>query len=183
MKIIDNKLLDEVTARAKISPRLRMNYNFHKELDDPVNRLLNAMEPDTYLRPHRHSNPDKQEIYLLLRGKVAVFIFDDEGRITDSITLDPLNGCYGGEIPPGIWHGLLVLESGSVIYEVKEGPFVPLSPDNMAPWAPPAEDTQAVKEYLGKLGKYCQWGKNRGNGGNRGNRGSRGNGGKGDENG
>ena len=58
MKIINEQLLDETTARAKQSPRLRMNYNFHEELDDPVNRLLNAMEPGTYIRPHRHLKPN-----------------------------------------------------------------------------------------------------------------------------
>jgi cupin fold WbuC family metalloprotein len=153
MKIINKQLLDETTARAKVSPRLRMNYNFHQELDDPVNRILNALEPDTYLRPHRHCNPDKQEIFLLLRGKVVIFLFDDEGLITNFIPMDPFKGCYGGEIPPGVWHGLLVLESGTVIYEIKEGPFTPLSPANMAPWSPSAEDTNAVSEYLVKLRK------------------------------
>ena len=151
MIIIDKILLDETTERAKQSQRLRMNYNFHEELEDPVNRLLNAMEPDTYIRPHRHCNPDKNEIFLLLRGKVAVFLFDDEGRITDTQLFDPLNGCYGGEIPPGVWHGLLVLESGSVIYEIKEGPFVPLAPENLAPWAPSVDDTKRVEEYLEEL--------------------------------
>ena len=128
-----------------------MNYNFHETLDDPISRLLNAMEPDTYLRPHRHCNPDKDEIFLLLRGKVAVFIFDEKGGITDSIILDPLNGCYGAEIPPGVWHGLLVLESGSVIYEIKEGPYAPLTPENMASWAPAADDTDGVRKYLEEL--------------------------------
>ena len=151
MKVIDKQLLDETTERAKQSPRLRMNYNFHEALDDPVNRLLNAMEPNTYIRPHRHCNPDKNEIFLLLRGKVAVFLFDDTGRITDTLMLDPLNGCYGAEIPPGVWHGLLVLESGSVIYEIKEGPFIPLTPENMAPWSPAADDIKGVGEYLDEL--------------------------------
>ena len=148
---IDNQLLDETTARAKLSPRNRMNYNFHAELEDPINRLLNALEPDTYLRPHRHCNPDKNEIFFLLRGKMVVFLFDDEGLITETIPMDPLNGCYGGEIPSGIWHGFLVLESGTVVYEIKEGPFAPLTPENFAPWSPPAEDTQAVTDYLEKL--------------------------------
>ena len=148
MKIIDKQLLDETTERAKASPRLRINYNFHETLDDPINRLLNALEPDTYLRPHRHCNPDKNEIFLLLRGKVAVFLFDDDGHVTETLLLDPINGYYGAEIPAGIWHGLLVLESGSVIYEIKEGPFAPLTPENMAPWSPAAEDTKEVEEYM-----------------------------------
>ncbi|MDR2233444.1 MAG: WbuC family cupin fold metalloprotein [Tannerella sp.] len=154
MKLIDKKLLDETTAKAKVSPRLRMNYNFHERLDDTINRILNAMEPDTYLRPHRHCNPDKTEIFILLRGKVAFFIFDDYGLILNTILLDPLKGCYGAEIEPGVWHGLLVLESDSVIYEIKEGPFAPLTPENMAPWAPPVEDAEGARKYMEVLKMY-----------------------------
>ena len=113
MKIINEQLLDETQAKALQSPRLRMNYNFHERLDDPINRLLNAMEPGTYLRPHRHLNPAKDEIFLLLRGKVAVFLFDEEGNITEKTILNPKEGAYGAEIKAGTWHGLLVLESGS----------------------------------------------------------------------
>ena len=148
MKIINKQLLDETSERAKQSPRLRMNYNFHEQLDDPVNRLLNAMEPDTYIRPHRHLNPDKDEIFLLLRGKAMLFIFDNDGNITEKLLLDPLAGSYGAEIKPGIRHSLLVLEPGTVIYEVKPGPFAPLHPENMAPWSPEPDDEKGIKEYL-----------------------------------
>lgn len=151
MKLITEQLLDETTAKAKVNPRLRMNYNFHEDLDDPVNRLLNAMEPGTYLRPHRHLNPDKDEVFLLLRGKAAVFIFDESGNVTETITLCPTEGVYGAEIKAGVWHGMLVLESGSVVYEVKKGPFAPLSPENLAPWSPAAEDKEAVDLYINKL--------------------------------
>ncbi|MDR1407119.1 MAG: WbuC family cupin fold metalloprotein [Tannerella sp.] len=156
MKVIDRELLDETSARAKMSPRLRMNCNFHARADDPVNRLLNAMEPGTYLRPHCH--PDKEEIFLLLRGRVAILIFDDGGRVTEKVLLDPLQGCFGGEIPTGVWHGLLVLAPESVVYEVKRGPYVPLSTENMAPWAPPAEDAGAVSRYMdGLYGQIESW--------------------------
>lgn len=151
MKLITEQLLDETTAKAKINPRLRMNYNFHEELDDPVNRLLNAMEPGTYLRPHRHLNPDKDEVFLLLRGKAAVFIFDESGNVTETITLCPTEGVYGAEIKAGVWHGMLIIESGSVVYEVKKGPFAPLSPENLAPWSPAAEDKEAADAYIKKL--------------------------------
>ncbi len=152
MIVIDKKLLDETTAKAKQSPRLRMNYNFHETLDDPVNRLLNAMEPDTYLRPHRHLNPCKNEVFILLRGKAAVFLFDNRGNITDTVILDPQKGCYGGEIPAGVWHGLVVLESGSVIYEIKQGPYAPLMPDDLAPWSPAADDSRETQlAYINQL--------------------------------
>ncbi|MDH6356518.1 WbuC family cupin fold metalloprotein [Parabacteroides sp. PF5-9] len=154
MKIIDTQLLDDTTLKAKSSPRHRINHNFHGDLNDPVNRFLNAMEPETYVRPHRHSNPAKQEILLLLRGKIALFIFDDKGEVTDLLVLNPEEGIYGAELPAGTWHSIVVLETGSVIYEIKHGPFVPLSPDDMAPWSPPAEEIENVKAYMDKLKGY-----------------------------
>ena len=154
MKLIDNRLLDETREKALQSPRLRMNYNFHDTLEDPINRLINAMEPDTYLRPHRHKNPDKTEIFLILRGKVALFLFDEQGNITDNYILNLKTGIYGGEILPEIWHTLLVLESGSVVYEVKKGPFAPLSPENIAPWSPAPDNIEGVKQFMDKLKSY-----------------------------
>ena len=141
MKLIDEKLLDETTQKEKQSPRLRMNYNFHETLD----------EPGTYLRPHRHLNPDKTEVFILLRGKAALFLFDDCGTVTDTFILDPRRGRYGGEIPAGVWHGLVVLASKTVVYEIKQGPYAPLTPDNMAPWAPAAENRQEAQAYIDKL--------------------------------
>ena len=154
MKLIDNKLLDETMSKAMESPRLRMNYNFHDSLDDPINRLINAMEPGTYLRPHRHKNPDKTEIFLILRGRVALFLFDDQGCISEHYLFDSNAGVYGGEIPADVWHTLLVLESGSVIYEVKQGPFAPLSPENMAPWSPVPEDSEGIFQFIDKLHSF-----------------------------
>lgn len=151
MKKIDKQLLDSTSAKAKQSPRLRMNYNFHEQLDDPVNRLLNAMEPGTYIRPHRHLDPDKDEIFLVLRGKAVAFTFNEEGNIMEKFLLDPLAGSYGAEIAPGVWHCLLVLEPETVVYEIKNGPFAPLKPENLAPWSPEPEEEEAVKEYMARL--------------------------------
>ena len=95
MKLIDKSLLDSTCEKAKQSPRLRMNHNFHEDLNDPVNRLLNALEPGAYLRPHRHLNPDKNEIFLLLRGIVALCLFDKTGAVTETIQHDPPAGLYG----------------------------------------------------------------------------------------
>lgn len=79
IQLIDTRLLDETTARAQASGRLRMNHNLHERLDDPVNRLLNALEPGTYLRPHRHLHPPKDEAYIVLRGALDVLLFDEAG--------------------------------------------------------------------------------------------------------
>lgn len=153
MKIIDTTLLDQTTRQALQSPRRRMNYNFHEKPDDPVNRLLNAMEPGTYVRPHRHLHPEKEEMFLVLRGRVAVFTFDGAGGISEVSLLDPAAGRYGAEIKAGVWHGLLVLDSGTVIYEVKKGPYTPLAADDLAPWSPAAEDEKGVRIFLEKLEK------------------------------
>jgi cupin fold WbuC family metalloprotein len=151
MILINRQLLDRTTQKAKESPRLRMNHNFHKLPEDPINRLLNAMEPGTYLRPHRHKNPDKNEVILLLRGKAALFLFDDNGNITEQVILDPLNGNYGIELTCDMWHTLLILESGTVVYEIKDGPYAPLSNDNMASWSPEAGDLKGIEQFISKL--------------------------------
>ena len=151
MKLIEKALLDQTCAQAKQAPRLRMNYNFHAQLDDPINRLLNAMEPGTYIRPHRHLNPNKLEIFLLLRGQALLFLFDEEGKITDRVLLDPLQGSYGAEIEAGRWHSLLVLQPDTVLYEMKQGPFAPVTAENQAPWSPDSSDQEGVKRFLAWL--------------------------------
>lgn len=134
MKLITEGLLDKVTDQAKENSRLRMNYNFHDSMDAPIHRMLNALEPGTYLPPHRHKNPDKEEVYLVLRGSLLAILFDDEGNVTEKVHLNPAEGHYGIEIPPCVWHTIVVLESGTVIYEIKQGPFAPLIPENLASW-------------------------------------------------
>ena len=129
MKIIDDKLIEDVIAQAKESPRLRMNYNFHQSLDDKCHRLLNALEPGTVVPIHRH--PTKDESFVLLKGMIRVNLFDDAGKVTESVILNPSDDVYGVDIPKNVWHNVECLESGSVIFEVKEGPFVPHDKDGI----------------------------------------------------
>lgn len=129
MKIINKTLLDEVTRQAKESSRLRMNYNFHDSLEAKAQRLLNALEPGTLLPIHRH--PHTAETYLLLRGKIRVIYYNNQKEVTESAILDPRCGMYGIHIPPNQWHTLEVLEEGTVIFEVKDGPYVPLGEKDM----------------------------------------------------
>lgn len=121
--IIDKNLLDQVSAQAKVSPRLRMNYNFHQSLEDKCHRFLNAVEPGTVVPIHRH--PMKDESFVILRGKVRVTTHNDDGSIIEDVVLSQESGNYGVDIPKNVWHKLESLESGSVIFECKEGPFVP----------------------------------------------------------
>lgn len=123
MRVIDEELLNEVSERAKSSPRLRMNYNFHGSLDDKCHRFLNAVEPGTEVPIHKH--PTKDESFVLLRGRVRVSTYDDEGNVVESCVLCQEEGRYGVDIPKNVWHTIEAMEPDSVIFECKEGPFVP----------------------------------------------------------
>ena len=129
MKLIDEQLLDSVTVQAKDSERLRMNYNFHDRLDAPAQRLMNALEPGTVLPIHRHTAT--AETYVLLRGRIKVMYYDDDKKLVEECELNPKEGRYGVHIPKGQWHTIEVLESGSVIFEVKDGPYRPLGPEDI----------------------------------------------------
>jgi cupin fold WbuC family metalloprotein len=150
MKKIDESLLNEISVQAKSTPRLRKNYNFHADYADPLQRLLNAMEPFSYIQPHKHEDPDKREVFFSLRGRIAVFEFDETGIITDHIVLDPQNGQFGAEIPSRTFHTLISLDPGSVAYEVKDGPYILENDKNFAPWAP-KEGDPGTGEYIESL--------------------------------
>ena len=118
--LVDDKLLDDLSAQAKASPRLRMNFNFHQSLEDKCHRMLNAVEPGTEIPIHRH--PDKDESFVILRGKVRSTTYNDDGSIIESVVLCAEDGVYGVDIPKNVWHKLEAIES-SVIFECKEGPY------------------------------------------------------------
>ncbi|MBP3564280.1 MAG: WbuC family cupin fold metalloprotein [Alistipes sp.] len=148
---IDVTLMDSVAVEARLSPRLRKNHNFHHSEDEPVNRLINVMHRGTYLPVHRHSRPDRSESCIVLRGRVGVTFYDDEGNLTDSRLVGPSCDCVGYDIDAGVWHGLVVLEDDTVLFEVKQGPYAPISADNIASWSPAADDTSAVKRFIEEL--------------------------------
>ena len=152
MIIINDELIAPITLKANASPRRRMNYNFHPQLDDPLQRMLNCLEPGTYIQPHKHENPDKCEAFILLKGKVLVVEFDNDGQVTSHALLEAETGTYGAEIAPRIYHCIIALESGSVVYEVKNGPYSPLDDKNFASWAP-KEGENGCQAYMESLVK------------------------------
>ena len=121
MKIINENLINDVAAEAKKSPRLRMNYNFHQSLSDKCHRFLNALEPGTQIPVHHH--PTKDETFVILKGKVRISTYNDEGEVLETIVICHVEGFYGVDIPKNVWHGLECIEP-SVLLECKEGPFV-----------------------------------------------------------
>lgn len=121
--VIDNKVLDELSTKAKASPRLRMNLNFHDSLEDKCHRFLNAVEPGADIPIHRH--PEKEESFVVLRGKIRVTTYNDDGSVIEDLVLSPTEGRYGVNVEKNVWHTVEALEPDSVIFECKEGPYVP----------------------------------------------------------
>lgn len=151
---IDRPLCNATIEKARNSSRKRMNYNFHQGENAIIQRMLNAIEPGTYIRPHKHEKPDKNEVFLLLFGKAIVIEFSEDGNITEHFILDVSQGNYGAEIGPGIYHTILSLAPDTVAYEMKEGPYLPATVKHFAPWAP-EEGNPAVEAYLENLIKKC----------------------------
>lgn len=142
---ITDKLITTISNKAKISIRKRFNYNFHNNDNDYIQRFLNAVEPGTYVRPHKHTNPDKIEIFLILKGRILIIEFDDNGKVIDYIILDYMKEEKGVEILPKVWHSFIVLQESSVLYEIKGGSFVKETDKTFAKWAPEEGTTDAQK--------------------------------------
>ena len=150
---ISEALFAEVLERARQSPRRRMNFNFHADMLENPHRLLNVLVEGTYIRPHRHLEPPKAESFLVLEGRIAFFVFDDDGRVMVARVLGA-EGIHGVDIPPGLWHTMLALTPHAICFEVKPGPYSPLSDKEFALWAP-AEGDPGVPDYLRRLAAAC----------------------------
>ena len=148
---IHSDLLDQVVKEARVSERRRMNFNFH-QLEDPANRMLNAIEPESYIRPHRHLEPPRDEAFFVLRGQVVVVLFKDDGSFEHVCRLDLETEHFGTDIPAGWYHTIVSLQSGSVFYEVKAGPYEPAKAKEFASWAP-GDNTPEAAVYLEQLKK------------------------------
>lgn len=143
LNVIGAGSLDELTRAAQELPRLRRNLNLHARLDDPVQRLFNAMEPGTYVRPHRHAREAGWECMLVVRGAFSVLIFDDDGRLRERVYLDAQNAGLVVEIPAFTFHSLTVTMPGTIMFEVKPGPYSPVEDKDFAAWAPDEGTTSA----------------------------------------
>ena len=149
---IDSALLEHVSGLAASSPRRRKNFNFHLSEEDAAHRLLNAIEPDSYIPPHRHLDPTKDETLVVVRGRLGAVVFDETGSVVDTAVLDPHGERVGINVLHGTYHTVLALEPGTVFFEAKAGPFRPIGPAEQAPWAP-MEGAREVQAYLSALRK------------------------------
>ena len=126
---IDSALLDKLTAAAKASPRLRMNFDLRTSPEDSSQRMLNALEPGTILPIHRH--PGTTEVVVILRGSATQYFYDDEGRVTETVTIAAGSGTPAMSVEKGRWHRIESLESGTVIFEAKDGPYEPIGEEDI----------------------------------------------------
>ena len=156
MQIIDQKLLDRITVLARETPRRRKNHNLHPSDDASCHRLLNAVEPDSYIPPHRHLDPAKDEAFVVVRGKLGIVTFDEHGNVLEKALASSGGDVVAVDIPHGVFHTAVSLASGTVFFEAKAGPYLPLRDEEKAPWAP-AEGTPAAVDYLAQLqGLFCK---------------------------
>lgn len=125
---ITQELLDNLTAEAKASPRLRMNLDLRNSAKDGSQRMLNAIEPGSPLPVHRHMQ--SSETVVCLRGHLREIFYNDDHEVTEVFDLAPGGDCVGLNIPVGQWHTVEVLESGTVILECKDGAYAPLGEED-----------------------------------------------------
>jgi cupin fold WbuC family metalloprotein len=153
MKIFTNTFFENLLLSAKKSDRLRASSNVHQSFEDPCQRLFNAVNISSYIRPHRHSLDPKNECLIAIKGLFALIIFSDEGAIK-AITpfgsekyIEKLSIPAGLELSAGVWHTVISLVENSILFEAKAGPFDPAVAKELAPWAP-EEGVDNAKEYL-----------------------------------
>ena len=123
---IDNALMDKLTAAAQASPRLRMNLDLRNSAEDSSQRMLNAIEPGSVVPVHRHQKTT--ETMVVLRGRVVEEYYSPDGSVEESVEVAACGPVCALNIPAGRWHSLRALESGTVILEMKDGAYEPISP-------------------------------------------------------
>jgi cupin fold WbuC family metalloprotein len=143
MKMIDASLVATLHSKAVAAPRLRTHHNLHPGHDDPIQRMCMAMEPGTYVRPHRH--PDKWELLLIVGGDMRVLYFDNAGKVLTVSRLAVAGPTYGIETPAGTWHGIVTLAPATLVFECKAGPYVATLERDFAAWAPPEGHARAAE--------------------------------------
>lgn len=145
--LLDQSLFTELLDAASQNPRRRAFQNLHQNFAEPVQRVLIAIQPDSYVPPHRHVEMQQWELFVVLAGSIDFFQFDDAGMVTSRRTVAAGSALTGLELPPGVWHSIVAAQQGAVFLEVKQGPFDPAQPRHFAAFAPTEQDEHAV-DYL-----------------------------------
>jgi cupin fold WbuC family metalloprotein len=148
--IVGREHVAQVLAAARASDRRRMILPFHKSPEDPLHRMFNALQPGTYVQPHRHVSPPKAEVFLVLAGCIDMIVFEEDGRIAEAHRLEAGGAKFAADVAAGLFHCFVARAPDTLIYEVKPGPYSALADKDFAPWAPP-EGASEVDEYVARL--------------------------------
>ncbi len=150
MTIIDDGLVTQKCADAAANYRHREIHYFHTGDADTLHRMLNALQPGSYIRPHRHCAPDKGESIFILRGQLGVVLFGPDGSVADEdfVLLDAQQGVFGVDIRAEAWHTILALTPDTVIFEAKPGPYVRSTDKGWPDWAPTPDAPEAPNYFM-----------------------------------
>ena len=146
-QIISQEILGDLCQQADASSRLRSNLNLHPQLSDSIQRFCNALQPGTYVRPHRHFGASRWELFVILQGDVGILIFDDDGGLCERSIISAQGDNRIIEIPAQRWHCLYALSADSVVFEIKPGPYQESTDKDFAEWAP-QEGGKSVAPFL-----------------------------------
>lgn len=141
------QMVSELLQHSKESPRKRMIQPLHKDEGEAVHRMFNALQPGTYIPPHRHRNPAKTETVLVISGGMLFIEFDEQGNVTNHMIVQPGTAVFGVDVAPGVYHTFFAFKPDTLLFEVKDGPYSRTDDKDIPEWAP-AEGTPEAVEYL-----------------------------------
>ena len=148
--------LAHTIAESRITPRQRMIQPFHRDESASLHRMFNAVQPGSYIPPHRHLDPPKDEAWIVLRGALAFFTFETDGAVRECVEVRAGAEVFGVDLEPGVYHTFLALEPDTVVFEVKTGPYAPSTDKAFAPWAPLEGAAEAAAYVDGLLTEFNQ---------------------------
>lgn len=148
-RYLDQQLFAELASGAGNAPRGRQHHNFHR-MEEPCHRMAVGLQPNTYIPPHRHLDAGKAEALIVLKGRLGLLVFAEDGELLDKRELSAAGDCPGVDLPPGVFHALVVLEPDSILFECKAGPYRPLGEGEFASWAPAegSADAPAYRDWM-----------------------------------
>lgn len=144
----DKAMAEALCEQSRVSSRRRAHFSLHSSDAEPVHRLFVAMQPDSYVQPHRHLDPCKSETLIVLSGALGFLEFNAAGEVIAQSVLGPDGSGWGIDIPAGIWHCVVALKPDTLFFETKAGPYLALTDNERAPWAATEGSTTAKAENI-----------------------------------
>jgi cupin fold WbuC family metalloprotein len=147
VKIVDQEKMEVLLAESRQSQRKRASLCLHTEKSDLIQRIVMALQPETYMQAHKHESPAKRELFTIYQGEVVIILFTKDGEIANIYKMSP-NTIRTIEISAGVYHSLVALKPDTLLFETKDGPWESVETDKQfAPWMP-VEESEEAKEYL-----------------------------------